>query len=169
MDKSGFPWFFVQMKELYDQLRHRLEEAGVRFTVQRLEMARLLLARHQHLTADQVFSLINESFPQASRATVFNNLKIFVEKGILRTLELKPGVTLYDSNIEPHNHAVDLESGEIVDLDLDSALHSKLRDHLLSEYERKTGRSLQGEELQVVIRGKAGRRASKAAFKRKSG
>lgn len=143
----------MSVKAGYSELKELLEQAGIRHTVQRLEMARLLLSRPQHLTAEEVYELINTSFPQASRATIFNNLKLFAEKGILRTLELKPGVTLYDSNTQAHHHALHEDTGDIVDLPLDGAVEEALRKALLKKHEEVTGTALDAAEMQIVIRG----------------
>jgi len=84
---------------------------------------------------------------------VFNNLKIFVEKGILNAIELKSGVTLYDSNTEAHHHAVDQKTGDIVDVYVQPELEERIKTQLLQSYEERTGHRLRDGELQIVIRG----------------
>lgn len=142
------------MKDSFERTKRRLEEAGINVTVQRLQMANLLLSKDQHLTADQVFQLVNEHLPNASRATVFNNLKLFAEKGIVNLLELKSGITLYDSNVGNHHHAIDEETGEIFDLDLDSKLEEKVLSELQKDFLEKTGSRLEDCNLLITLKGK---------------
>ncbi|AOP33821.1 transcriptional repressor [Leptospira tipperaryensis] len=142
------------MKDSYERSKKILEDAGINVTVQRLQMANLLLSEPQHLTADQVFQLINEHFPNASRATIFNNLKLFAEKGIVNLLELKSGITLYDSNVRNHHHALDEETGEIFDIELDSKLQEKILSELKKDFEEKTGSSLENCNLLITLKGK---------------
>ncbi|XDD51632.1 Fur family transcriptional regulator [Leptospira sp. WS92.C1] len=142
------------MKDSYERSKRILEEAGINVTVQRLQMANLLLSEPQHLTADQVFQLINEHLPNASRATIFNNLKLFAEKGIVNLLELKSGITLYDSNVSNHHHAVDEATGEIYDIDLDSKLQERILVELKKDFEIKTGSSLENCNLLITLKGK---------------
>ncbi|RHX93276.1 transcriptional repressor [Leptospira yasudae] len=142
------------MKDSYERSKKILEDAGINVTVQRLQMANLLLSEPQHLTADQVFQLVNEHMPNASRATIFNNLKLFAEKGIVNLLELKSGITLYDSNVSNHHHAVDEETGEIFDIDLDSKLEEAVLAELKKDFETKTGTSLKDCNLLITLKGK---------------
>ncbi|TGM96695.1 peroxide-responsive transcriptional repressor PerRA [Leptospira dzoumogneensis] len=142
------------MKDSYERTKKILEEAGINVTVQRLQMANLLLSEPQHLTADQVFHLVNEHMPNASRATVFNNLKLFSEKGIVHLLELKSGITLYDSNLGNHHHAIDEETGEIFDIDLDSKLQEKILSELKKDFTAKTGKTLEDCNLSITLKGK---------------
>ncbi|MBL8022498.1 MAG: transcriptional repressor [Leptospirales bacterium] len=118
-------------------------------------MARILLSRPQHLTAEQVLRMMNRRFPRASRATVFNNLKLFAQKGVVGLLELKSGVTLYDSNTRRHHHAVDSVTGNIVDLELNQALEKRVFAELMQEYATVTGHNLAQSELQITLRGRA--------------
>ncbi|TGK87739.1 transcriptional repressor [Leptospira noumeaensis] len=138
----------------YQKTKELLESHGIRPTSQRLEMAHLLLERHQHLFAEEVFHLVNSHFPHASRATIFNNLKLFAEKGMLGTLELKNGVTHFDSNIDHHHHALNEETGEITDVEMDEALESKVLDELRESYFKKTGKKLDNVKLIITLRGK---------------
>ncbi|RHX90741.1 peroxide-responsive transcriptional repressor PerRA [Leptospira stimsonii] len=142
------------MKDSYEKSKKILEDAGINVTVQRLQMANLLLSEPQHLTADQVFQLINEHFPNASRATIFNNLKLFAEKGIVNLLELKSGITLYDSNVKNHHHALDEETGEIIDIELDSKLQEKILSELKKDFETKTGSTFEECNLLITLKGK---------------
>jgi len=138
----------------YEATWRRLESAGIRSTSQRLEMAHLLLSKPQHLTADEVFGLINSHFPHASRATIFNNLKLFVEKAVIGTLELKSGKMYYDSNLTHHHHALDETTGEIIDIDLDPALEKQLQDSLKEDFLNKTGKEISNPSLVVTLKGK---------------
>ena len=51
-----------------------------------------------------------------SRATVYNTLNLFTEKGLLRELVLAEGKVVFDPKLDPHHHFLDEETGEIVDV-----------------------------------------------------
>lgn len=138
----------------YQKTKELLESHGIRPTSQRLEMAHLLLEKHQHLFAEEVFQLVNTHFPHASRATIFNNLKLFAEKGLLGTLELKSGVTHFDSNTNIHHHALNENSGEIVDIELNQSLEKTVLAELKRSYFEKTGKELDQAKLVITLRGK---------------
>lgn len=94
----------------------RLRRIGVPITLQRLEIARVLLPRPVHLSAEQVLLKVREAAPETSRATVYNTLRLFREKGLIKELIVDPERVVYDSNTAPHHHLYDIDSGELSDL-----------------------------------------------------
>ena len=99
-----------------DAISSLLRGLGVNTTYPRLRIAELIMTRREHLSAEQVFGIINQSRPRVSRATVYNTLNLFVDRGLLQTVTSLAGVTLYDPNTEPHLHLHDLESDTLHDV-----------------------------------------------------
>lgn len=97
-----------------------LRSVGLPVTLQRIEIARVLFARPAHLSAEQVWALVRESSPETSRSTVYNTLNRFVEKKLIRELLVEPGRVIYDSNMTPHHHLYRSDTGEVMDLALES-------------------------------------------------
>jgi len=97
-----------------------LSEHGVQPSAQRSAVAKYVLATDEHPTADRVFSVVRESFPWISRATVYNTLNLFVEKGLLRQQALTQGRVVYDPNTERHHHFIDDATGAIHDVPWES-------------------------------------------------
>lgn len=97
----------------------RLRRAGIPPTRQRLAIAEVLFARPVHMSADQVLDCVREQVPDVSRATVYNTLKLFLEKHMVRELIVDPGRIFYDSNTEPHYHLFDVRTGELSDVSAD--------------------------------------------------
>lgn len=98
------------------QATELLREAGIPITLQRVEIARAFLSWPAHLSADQVLERVRESVPDTSRATVYNTLKLFREKKLVRELIVDPERIVYDSNTAPHYHLYDPETGEVTDV-----------------------------------------------------
>ena len=94
-----------------------LESGAVTPTRQRVAIARVLFARHQHLSADQVMFLANRAGAELSKATVYNTLRLFVEKRLIREVIVDPDKVYYDSNTGPHHHFYDIQTGQIIDID----------------------------------------------------
>ena len=89
-------------------------------TQQRVDIASVLLIRQQHLTADRLLDEVNTAHNGAvSKATVYNTLSLFVEKGLIREVIVEAGRVFYDSNTAPHHHVYNLDSGEITDFPAD--------------------------------------------------
>lgn len=103
-----------------NRLSDLLSERGVFPTPQRLDIAEVVLAQPQHLSADQIIARMRRMGSRVSKATVYNTLNLFCQRGLLRTVEVDPSRLFYDSTIEPHHHFFDVETGELVDIPLDS-------------------------------------------------
>lgn len=94
-----------------------LHEHGILPTRQRVRIAAVLMARPQHLSAEQVLELVNARDAATSRATIYNTLKLFVERGLIREVIVDPERAFYDSNVTAHHHYYDVESGTLSDID----------------------------------------------------
>lgn len=113
--ESEFP--FSQAKLLNIMQAH-----GVQPTPQRLEIAKFLFHRSQHVSAEQVFAAVNASTATVSKATVYNTLGLFVQKGLVRQVLIDRECTFYDSNTVAHYHIYNVDTGELQDL-VATALH----------------------------------------------
>ncbi len=94
-----------------------MKQRGINPTAQRIQIARVLLSRFQHLSADQVLKAVNEEQTIVSKATVYNTLNLFTEKGLVRQVIVDPNKVFYDSNTSAHFHIYNEDSGQLIDLD----------------------------------------------------
>lgn len=98
------------------QIAGILREKGIQPSAQRVAVASYVLFTRAHPTADHVWSEVKKDFPVISRATVYNTLNLFVDKGLLQSPALDEGAAVFDANVEPHHHFVDVESGQVIDI-----------------------------------------------------
>ncbi|HEX3836684.1 MAG TPA: Fur family transcriptional regulator [Steroidobacteraceae bacterium] len=94
----------------------RLAEFGIRPTAQRVRIAGLLLASPQHLSAEQILATLRASGARVSKATVYNTLNLFAKRGVIRQLSVDGARTWFDSNVAPHYHFHDMDTGALVDV-----------------------------------------------------
>ena len=106
--------------EMSPELGSKLKYAGIQPSAQRLAVADYVLTTDAHPSADEVLSQVQGHFPMLSRATVYNTLNLFVEKGLLRQLVLAEGKTVFDPCLKPHHHFIDDETGRIEDIPWDA-------------------------------------------------
>jgi Fe2+ or Zn2+ uptake regulation protein len=95
-----------------------LQEYGIQPSAQRVAVADYVLKTVEHPSADVVWNRVKARVPYISRATVYNTLNLFVEKGLLRALTLAEDSVVFDPKVERHHHLVD-ESGTIHDIPWD--------------------------------------------------
>jgi len=96
------------------QLAQTLREHGIQPSAQRMAIAEYVLFTTAHPSADQVWARVKKTFPMVSRATVYNTVHLFVEKGLLRQLVLAEGKVVFDPKVESHHHFIDEATGTIM-------------------------------------------------------
>jgi Fur family iron response transcriptional regulator len=99
-----------------EHIVERLQAHGIYPTQQRIEVAQIMLSRDQHLSADQVMQLVNRGPVSVSKATIYNTLGLFANKGLLREVIVDPSRVFYDSNIGHHHHFFNVDSGTLSDI-----------------------------------------------------
>lgn len=99
-----------------ESIAERLREQGITPTHQRIEIANVLFERCEHLTADQILGLVNARHAESSKATVYNTLKLFIEKKLIRELIVDSTCVMYDPNTAPHQHFLDVSTRRLTDI-----------------------------------------------------
>ena len=99
-----------------ERVRYRLVMRGVSLTPQRVEVGQVLLARAQHLSAEQILERLRAVGSRVSKATVYNTLNLFVERGLVTAVTIDPSRVYYDSTNVPHHHFYNLDTGELTDI-----------------------------------------------------
>jgi len=101
-------------------LSERLRSHGISPTHQRIEIANALFSRCEHQSADQILATVNVHHSETSKATVYNTLKLFLDRGLVREVIVDPSKVFYDPNTAPHHHFYNLVSGELTDIPADA-------------------------------------------------
>lgn len=129
-----------------DDLIQLLREHGITPSPQRLAVAAYVLQTADHPTADEVWKRLRtgSESPALARATVYNTLNLFVQKGLLQQFALTDGRVLFDRNTRPHHHFFDEETGRLHDLPWE-AVDLRVAAHL---------DDLDVRRVQVVLRGR---------------
>jgi Fur family transcriptional regulator, iron response regulator len=107
-------------------LAAKLQACGIRATAPRLQIAELLLAAPQHLTAEQLTEALRERGVAVSKATVYNTLNLFAAHGLIRQLVVDGVRSCFDSNVAAHYHFHDEDSGALTDVALPEVQFSRL-------------------------------------------
>ena len=79
-----------------------------------------------HLSAEQLLEKLRYGGESVSKATVYNTLKLFVERGLIRQINLDPERTVYDSRRVTHHHFHEVETGTLWDINPDDVAFSRL-------------------------------------------
>lgn len=72
----------------------------------------------RHPTADWIYDQLKVEFPNLSMGTVYRNLHILMEQGLIKKIDFGSTFDRFDANIDPHYHFVCERCGSIIDLEL---------------------------------------------------
>src|ERR1700693_5929595 len=104
----------------------RLAACGIRITDQRLRIASILLSAPQHLSAEQIAEALRREGARVAKATVYNTLNLFAAHGLIRQLSVDGDCAWFDSNIGPHYHFRDEQTGALHDVEPHDGQFSRL-------------------------------------------
>lgn len=104
----------VSDKKLKESL-DTLKETGVRITPQRHAILEYLINSMSHPTADDIYKALEGRFPNMSVATVYNNLRVFREVGLVKELTYGDASSRFDFTTTNHYHVICETCGKIVD------------------------------------------------------
>jgi Fur family transcriptional regulator, iron response regulator len=113
-----------------------LTEQGIFVTAQRRLIAQTLFARNQHVTPEELYDLVSSTGVRVSKATVYNTLGLFAQKGLVREIHVSNSKTFYDSNTSRHHHFYNVDTGDLIDMKerlVPLFLHSDLPDGTIME------------------------------------
>src|SRR5699024_8014602 len=125
-----------------------LKQSGVRITPQRHAVLEYLLSAKTHPTADEIYKALEDKFPNMSVATVYNNLRILKELGLVRELTYGDDSSSFDSNTDDHYHIICDESAIIVDF------HYPTLDEIESLAEKVSGFEISYHRMELYGKGK---------------
>src|ERR1700682_561725 len=111
------------MRLTHEQFREVAWKHGLAATHQRRVVYEAVVASHGHHSPEKIYAAVRRKIPSISLGTVYNNLRLFVERGLLREVSPHASTLLVDGNLEAHHPLVcsrcksvqDIE-GEFIDL-----------------------------------------------------
>jgi Fe2+ or Zn2+ uptake regulation protein len=88
-----------------------------RQTKQRGAILGLLRGGYCHLTADQVYDEVRKEIPSISKGTVYRNLRVLQEMGLVSELNLNDTVSRFEAKRDGHYHFHCERCGRVFDID----------------------------------------------------
>jgi len=92
------------MKEEREILRKYIEVKSLRKTNQRYKVLEVFLSNEEHLSVDELYSLIKKKYPEISHSTVFRSMKIMFEAGLASKIRHCDGLIKYEHAYKHNQH-----------------------------------------------------------------
>ncbi len=77
-----------------------------------------LCATHEHPTAEMLYNQLKPDYPELSLGTVYRNLSVLVQDGLVQSVGHINGQERYDAITRPHPHFVCRRCHSVIDLEL---------------------------------------------------
>lgn len=126
-----------------------ISEVGLKVTHQRVAVLETMMCRKDHPSVDELYAELSKNIYGLSKATLYNILEQFYQKGVLEKITTMDGKLRYDFKEALHHHIYDIENGQIVDY-YDEDLNNLLTEYFLS----KKINDYEIVEVKVEIKGK---------------
>ncbi len=116
----------------------------LRMTNQREIILRELIKSKRHLAADELYDIVKKIMPRISLATVYRNLEILSEAGLIRKLEISGRQKRFDYDPSEHDHVYCIVCHRVDNLEIS---HKGLS---AAEFGAVAGYSITGYRLEIV-------------------
>ena len=106
------------METKIDKIKQQLQSQAYKLTPQREATVRVLLENEEdHLSAEDVFMLVKDKFPEIGLATVYRTLELLSELPVAEKMNFGDGVARYDLRSDDshhhHHHLICVQCGAV--------------------------------------------------------
>ena len=120
-----------------------LESYGVKPSLQRMAVMQYLLDHSTHPTVEEIYSQLYPVMPTLSKTTIYNTLKLLVEKKAALMLTIDDRNTCFDGDVSLHTHFLCRKCGRVYDLPFTGDASALMK--------QETGHKI--EEMQIYYHG----------------
>lgn len=85
------------------------------YSKQREEILEVTKENKMHPTAEEIYQLVIRKNPKISKSTVYRNINILLEQGIIQKITMSVGPDRYDYIHQMHYHAICEVCGKVFD------------------------------------------------------
>jgi len=89
-----------------------------RRSIQRDRILQVLQNNGIHPTADWIYQQLKDEIPTLSLGTVYRNLKVLIEQGLVQRIPLGSDQDRFEAKIDPHYHLVCEACGKVMDFNM---------------------------------------------------
>ena len=118
------------MRFTHEQFRELAAKHGLPVTHQRQVVFEAVIASHGHYSPEDIYVAVRRRIPSISLATVYNNLRLFIECGLLREVSPHAPTLRVDGNLKPHHHLVCSRCKSVHDIESEFIDFKRLSPHV---------------------------------------
>jgi Fe2+ or Zn2+ uptake regulation protein len=97
---------------------------------QKVAVLRVVKGTTSHPIAYWVYEQVRREIPNISLGTVYRNLKLLKQEGLILEIELVGMLTRFDGNTQYHHHFICEQCGRVFDVESDEAMERAMGDRV---------------------------------------
>jgi len=105
---------------MIDNVGDFLRSHEIKPSYQRVKIYEYLMESKEHPTVEVIYSALLPGIPTLSKTTVYNTLKVFIEKGIAMAITIDENEVRFDAEVDMHGHFKCLNCQKVFDFDVTS-------------------------------------------------
>ncbi len=109
------------MNPQVENIGSHLKAHGLRPSYQRIRIFDYIATMKNHPTVDMIYKALITDIPTLSKMTVYNTLKLFIEKKIATLISIEDSEARYDADTSLHGHYKCMQCGMIYDFDIETS------------------------------------------------
>jgi Fe2+ or Zn2+ uptake regulation protein len=95
-----------------------LKSHDIKPSYQRVKIYEFLKNSKEHPTVDVIYSALSPDIPTLSKTTVYNTLKVFIDKGIAMAITIDEREVRFDAEIRMHGHFKCYKCHQVYDFEM---------------------------------------------------
>ena len=115
---------------------------NMRLTTQRQIILEELGKVTSHPTANEVYDMVRRRLPRIGLGTVYRNLELMADSGIILKLEVGGTQKRFDATVDPHYHIRCSSCGKVNDISI------AVQDHINQEAEKVSNYKILGHHIE---------------------
>jgi Fur family peroxide stress response transcriptional regulator len=123
-----------QMELRIDKIDEYLKSNDIKPSYQRIKILEYLIQNKNHPTVDMIYQELVNRIPTLSKTTVYNTLKLFVDKKIVALINIEDNETRYDVDTTFHGHFKCKKCNEVYDIKTEMPILKDMDDFQIDEY-----------------------------------
>jgi Fur family peroxide stress response transcriptional regulator len=101
---------------MMNNIKETLVKNKISPSFHRIKVYEYLMNNKTHPSVETIYSELHSVIPTLSKTTIYNNLKTFMEHGIVMPITITENEVRYDADITFHGHFKCTECGEVHDI-----------------------------------------------------
>ena len=112
-----------------------------RFSKQRQIIYDAIKSNPIHPSADTIYNMLKEDYPELSLGTVYRNLNVLTDMGLILKISSGLDCEHYDGNIENHYHLICTECNKMFDVDI------PYQDNIVSDAQKNSPHKISNHDI----------------------